>query len=555
MSLQQKWSTHITAKVATVRPLLLMTFVPDSAPPTPMHQRRPAAYRSAARSVPPDSARAHTPRPFNGPFGNAPNVGSTLDRYHLVLRIACGGMGAVWLARDNAAPRGETLVALKTMLPLYAADERFRKMFLDEAHIAAKISHPNVASVLNVGESGETLFYAMEWVDGESLQNLHRACLARGEVIPLGVVLRLMADALLGLHAAHELRGADNALLDVVHRDVSPHNILISEAGIARIIDFGIAKARERLSEDTCAGNIKGKLEYLAPEQVTGASIDRRVDIWAAGAILYHIVTGHPVYAQDNEFRTINALLSRVPPEPVSAPAPIARVIMRALSIDAADRFATALEMSQALESAMTEARVVATHADVAAFAAKLLSASRKRRQSTMASALAVARARRPGAPQRPNTLPRVSLAPTSLACAVAPRLHERVLSAIAVLTAGALAAFVASSVIPAPAPVESQPSFESRVSIAASSVASAPSAAATAGAPRAEEPPADHEIHVGSAASSAPLPSVVKPPSPKTRATAPAPRAGSPGSPLPARSKTERQKSATKAAGVRRGF
>src|SRR5262249_6532400 len=149
-------------------------------------------------------------------------------------------------------------------------------MFCDEARIASRIEHANVAQILDVGEHHEMTYLVMEYVDGDALSSIHRALKKHNMRIPQGIVLRVMADACGALHAAHELRDAEGALLSVVHRDVSPQNVLVSTKGVAKVIDFGIAKARDRVGGDTSTGQVKGKVRYMAPEQAMGRSIDRR---------------------------------------------------------------------------------------------------------------------------------------------------------------------------------------------------------------------------------------------------------------------------------------
>src|SRR6185312_4382119 len=173
-----------------------------------------------------------------------------------------------------------------------------------------------------------------------------------------------------GLHTAHELREEDGPLLGVVHRDVSPQNVLVSAKGVAKLIDFGIAKARDRLAGDTSAGQVKGKIRYMAPEQALGSAIDRRADLWAVGAILYHLLSGKPPYDGENDVQALMVLTSGRPPVPLPAtvhPA-IVQVVKRALTASVDNRFSTAAEMQDALEAAMVEAKLQTNTAAVSAF-------------------------------------------------------------------------------------------------------------------------------------------------------------------------------------------
>ena len=234
-------------------------------------------------------------------------------------------MASVWIARQQGKHGFQRLVAVKTILPKYADEPRFQQMFLDEARIASRIEHANVTQILDVGEQHEVTYLVMEYVDGDSLSKLHRAAPESGAPVPLGVVLRVMADVCGGLHAAHELRDAGGQPLGVVHRDVSPQNVLISTQGIAKLIDFGIAKARDRLGGDTNADQLKGKVQYMAPEQAIGRPVDRRADVWAVGAVLYHLLGGKPPYEAENDIQTLFLLSSGRPPAPLPSSVPAAR--------------------------------------------------------------------------------------------------------------------------------------------------------------------------------------------------------------------------------------
>src|ERR1019366_4862208 len=277
--------------------------------------------------------------------------GYKLDRYELICPIAEGGMASVWIGRQTGKHGFQKLVAIKTILPKFAADPRFEQMFVDEARIASRIEHANVTQILDVGEQHDVTYLVMEYIDGDALSKLNRAAKKKGGAIPPGVVLRVMADVCGGLHAAHELLGADGQTMGVVHRDVSPQNVLVSTKGVAKLIDFGIAKARDRLAGDTKAPTLKGKVQYMAPEQALGRPVDRRADVWAVGAVLYHLLSGKPPFEAENEIQTLFVLSSGRPPPPMRSAHPaVAAVVRRALSHVREQRFATAAEMQQALE-------------------------------------------------------------------------------------------------------------------------------------------------------------------------------------------------------------
>ena len=209
--------------------------------------------------------------------------GYLLDRYELVAPVAQGGMAAVWLAQLRGKRGFEKLFGIKTIKTDLEVDTRFQEMFLEEARIASGIERPNVAHIVDLGEQANVLYIVMEWVAGESLTKVSRLARKKGTPLPLGLTLRLMADACAGLHAAHELSDSHGENLGVVHRDVSPQNILVTAAGAVKVIDFGVAKARNRRAGETAEGVVKGKVRYMAPEQVKNENVDRRADIWAIG--------------------------------------------------------------------------------------------------------------------------------------------------------------------------------------------------------------------------------------------------------------------------------
>jgi serine/threonine-protein kinase len=331
------------------------------------------------------------------PDGTSPfsplQPGYRLDRYELLGPLAEGGMASVWIARQRGKHGFEKLVALKTILPQYASDLRFQQMFLDEARIASRIEHFNVARILDLGEEHDVLYLAMEYVDGDSLSKLRRAWQKKKISPPVGIILRILADVCSGLHEAHELRGEDGRLLEIVHRDVSPHNILVSVKGVTKLIDFGIAKARDRLAGETNAGVLKGKIQYMAPEQALGRKVDRRADLWAVGATLYHVLTGKPPFDADNTLGTLHLLTSGQPPLPLppSVHPAIAALARKALTTPPDKRFSSAAEMRDAIEAAMLDAKVFANAADVASFVVEHLSERTAKRRQIIDIALAAA--------------------------------------------------------------------------------------------------------------------------------------------------------------------
>ncbi len=301
--------------------------------------------------------------------GNDTGVGRRLGRYELLYEIASGGMATVYLARVVGMKGFERVVAVKCCHPHLRHDEDFATMFLDEARLAAQIHHPNVVATLDVGDDG-ALYLAMEYVEGDRLLGLWKAARKRGERIPIGVSLRLMMDALNGLHAAHELKDADGVPLNLVHRDVSPQNILVGVDGAARITDFGIAKAEQRATV-TREGQIKGKVSYMAPEQFVAGAVTRRADVFAAAIVLWEMLTGHRLFRADSDAETLNMVLHGTMP-PASKHAPevtpeLDAVLGKALEREPANRYATAADFADALETCgvkIATGRIVASYVE-----------------------------------------------------------------------------------------------------------------------------------------------------------------------------------------------
>jgi serine/threonine-protein kinase len=340
-------------------------------------------------------------------------AGYRLDRYELLCPIASGGMATVWLARLRGKRGFEKLFAIKTIRTELVDDPRFQEMFLDEARIASGIQHPNVAQILDLGEQADVLFIVMEWVDGDSLAKIRKLVTKGGGKLPTGVVLRVLADACSGLHAAHELRDDEGHHLEVVHRDVSPQNILVGTAGAVKVIDFGIAKAHNRRQGTTRTGIVKGKIQYMAPEQVRkGKSVDRRADIWALGVTLHELVAGVLPYDGDDDVEVIRRLMADEPPSMASGiPDAIASVLARSVVLDPDARFPTAAGMQRAIEAAMKELGETATSEDVAAFVRSELPDLAQKRRDIVTRAIEDARER--GTPTAGMREPDVAFAPT----------------------------------------------------------------------------------------------------------------------------------------------
>ena len=286
-------------------------------------------------------------------------AGSALGRYELLLPVAQGGMATVWAARMKGTRGFAKIVAIKTMLPALSTDSRFEKMFLSEAEIASRIKHPNVCEILDLGEQDGVLYLVMEWIDGESLVTLLSDCQRQERRVPYGVAARLGINAARGLHAAHELKDDAGELFGVVHRDVSPHNILVTHDGIVKIVDFGVAKAVARSDHQaTNTGHLKGKVQFMAPEQAFCDEVVRRTDVFALGIVLYQITTGAHPFRADNELATLARITSAEPvPAPTTLvpdyPKELSLVVERALAKERDERFATMSDLARALEVAL----------------------------------------------------------------------------------------------------------------------------------------------------------------------------------------------------------
>jgi serine/threonine protein kinase len=228
--------------------------------------------------------------------------------------LATGGMAEIYLARGESAAGVERYVVLKRILREKATDASFVDMFLDEARLAAQLQHPNVAQVYDIGKLGESLFFTMEYVHGETLRTLLQRNVDVGGQVPLGCVLAIAQGAAAGLHHAHERNGVDGKPLGIVHRDVSPSNLMISFEGTVKLVDFGVAKATRR-SQETRSGTVKGKISYLSPEQCQGLPLDRRSDLFSLGIVLWETITGQRLFKRDSDFDTMKAIVdSPAPP-------------------------------------------------------------------------------------------------------------------------------------------------------------------------------------------------------------------------------------------------
>jgi eukaryotic-like serine/threonine-protein kinase len=335
--------------------------------------------------------------------------GSTLGRYEILMPAAQGGMASVWAARLQGSRGFQKTVAIKTMLPDVSDDPDFESMFLDEARVAAKIRHPNVAEILELGEENDVLYLVMEWVEGETVGGLQRAAKAHGGV-PLPIVLRIASQVCAGLHAAHELRDDQGALLDLIHRDISPANVIVSTQGFVKVVDFGIAKSKGRMHVTRAGDMIKGKTPYLSPEQLGSLVIDRRSDIFSLGALLYVLTTGLHPFRGDTDLKTVENIALRAP-VPLRDILPdldpeFEKVVLKALSKEPGQRYATAAEMQRAIDQVASRLGDPVTDADVAAFLRKVVGEALDKRSAELRAAISNADSERQTEPMPPVTVP-----------------------------------------------------------------------------------------------------------------------------------------------------
>ena len=323
-------------------------------------------------------------------FPAALRPGMRLGRWNLVSKLGQGGAAEVWIAFRERARGGREVIALKVILPHLARDKGFVRMFLDEARLLAEMSHPNVVRVHDVGTEEGFPYVALEFVIGDSLGALMASLDVEGTRMPLGLALRVMGEACLGLHMAHELRDDLGRELGVVHRDVSPPNVMLGQAGEVKLIDFGLAKAVDRLAEQTHTGVMKGKVDYMSPEQARGEPVDRRSDLWSAGVVLYELVAGRPPYL--GGMLEVYAALKhgeRPLPLPGGTPEPVAQLLAKALEPAADERFQTAAELRRGIQYAFAKCCTPLTKNDLAEFIQTHLAETLAERDRQMARALA----------------------------------------------------------------------------------------------------------------------------------------------------------------------
>ena len=295
-----------------------------------------------------------------------------VGRYRVLAPIAGGGMAMVYLAEQTGLGGFGRQVALKLVHAHLRQDPQWATALVEEAKLAARVQHPNVVQTLDVGEAPEGVFLVMEYVEGDTLAALIRHAAQDGGVVPLPIALRVLTDVLSGLHAAHEMTDDDGRPVRLVHRDFSPQNVIVGIDGIARLADFGIAKA-DGSGSVTSTGVLKGKVAFMPPEQVRGVPLDRRCDIWAAGIVAWELAVGRRLYSGLEDATILLSILAAAPPAP-SAWRPelhpaLDAAIGSALHLDRDERVPTALAFRERLlDAAAAAGEALATHEEVGQF-------------------------------------------------------------------------------------------------------------------------------------------------------------------------------------------
>jgi TonB family protein len=297
--------------------------------------------------------------------------GARFGQYTLLERIAVGGMAEVWKARMRGVEGFQKTVAIKRILPHMTDNAEFVEMFIDEAKLAAQLTHPNIVHIYDLGRMGRDYYIAMEYVEGKDLRSLLNAARRRGASLPLGLGLLIAARVASALDYAHRKRDFEDRELGLVHRDISPQNVLLTYEGDVKLCDFGIVKAVSKASH-TQMGALKGKLQYMSPEQAWGRPVDARSDLFSLGSVLFEMVTGERLFPGDSEMSVLEAVRqgqTRTPRQLNPAvPRDVDEIVARAIAIDPNDRFQSAGEMKQRLESALAALTPTPGPTDLAAY-------------------------------------------------------------------------------------------------------------------------------------------------------------------------------------------
>jgi eukaryotic-like serine/threonine-protein kinase len=318
-----------------------------------MRRHSDPALQSAAAAEVLSTGTRERAQPQASPTASGMRRAVGFGKYRLFARIGSGGMADVYLSVAESALNVNRLVVIKRLRDEHVNDPSIREMFLDEARLAARLAHPNVIQTYEAGNEEGNFFLAMEYVDGQPLSRILTSLKRSGRILEPRVAARICSDALAGLHYAHEYVDFDGTPLEIVHRDVSPQNIMLTYEGTVKLVDFGIAKAVG--TTETAHGVFKGKIAFMAPEQVRSSSVDRRADLFAAGIVLWESLTGKLLMADSTPAKTLYNVMTKPIPAPSeinpAVPAALDAICLRALQRSADDRYATAKEMRDELEA------------------------------------------------------------------------------------------------------------------------------------------------------------------------------------------------------------
>ncbi|MFI5298815.1 MAG: protein kinase [Polyangiales bacterium] len=294
-------------------------------------------------------------------------------KYTLLRRMATGGMAELYLALHRSVAGFEKLIVIKRILPAMTRDRSFIDMLLHEARVAATLSHPNIVQTIDVGQVDGTYFIALEHIHGEDLRSIVRQMRKRGVVeFPVEHAIAIVLGICAGLSYAHERKDLDGTALEIVHRDISPQNVLVGFAGDVKIVDFGVAKSGTQTGEQTRSGQLKGKVPYMSPEQARGESIDLRSDIFAVGVLLFELTTGRRLFKGASEFETLKLILEKDYPRPSwvnpDYPPALEAIVMKALEKNVANRYSSAREMQSDLEAFVRDQKLPVSSIALAEF-------------------------------------------------------------------------------------------------------------------------------------------------------------------------------------------
>jgi serine/threonine-protein kinase len=305
-----------------------------------------------------------------------PMAGQTVSlenygNYQLLKRLATGGMAQIYLARRKGPEASDELVVVKRILPHLGENKEFVQMFLDEAKIAARLAHPNIVAVYDLGAQDDSFFIAMEYIHGEDVRRMCKRAAAQGLELPVELACRVVTDACAGLDYAHKKTDPSGKPLNIVHRDVSPQNILVSFAGDVKVVDFGIAKAADQATV-TRSGVLKGKYSYMSPEQAAGKRVDCRSDVFALGVVLYELLTSTRLFKRASDMQTLSAVAECkvMPPSQVNprVPKELDPIVLKALAKEPDQRYSEALELQNALEEWMGPEQLATAPGELSAF-------------------------------------------------------------------------------------------------------------------------------------------------------------------------------------------